>query len=85
MRDKSHQIRDWCQRLASLPSKQMGPVRIRYLGPMVRRQVLKVTKKIGSPNNGTLGGPTPLWRKAPQNQGCEIHRDYVRLKLRTEP
>ena len=40
--ERNPQIRDWCQRLASLPSKQMGPVRIRYLGPWVRRQALKV-------------------------------------------
>lgn len=57
--------------------KKRDPVRVRPAVPRVRRQALKVTKTIGSPNIGTLGGPTPY-------QGCEIHRDYVRLELRTE-
>ena len=32
--ESPHNKQDWCQRLAFLPSKQKGPVRIWYLAPM---------------------------------------------------
>lgn len=32
--ESPHNMQDWCQRLAFLPSKQKGPVRIWYLAPM---------------------------------------------------
>ena len=51
-----------------LPSKQKTRVRFPLPGPWVRRQALKVTKTIGSPINGTLGGPTPNYGMAEWNK-----------------
>ena len=46
-------MQDWCQWLAHLPSKQRGPVRVRYLAPM--------NGETGSHGSLPKRGSIPLW------------------------